>query len=138
MRKILLSIVSLVLVIGLFAAVGYAGYRIGYNQGTQATTSGNTLTLRPLGGFGPQRVPMHNFGYGFDRDFGRGFGPGRFPMMGFGFFSPLLFIAVLGLVIWFIYWLLTRNGWRLTRASQDTATTPPNTEGENPDSEANQ
>jgi hypothetical protein len=54
--------------------------------------------------------------------------------MGFGFFSPILFlgrIAVLGLVLWFIYWLFTRSGWHLTRTAQATAATPPNTSVEN-------
>ena len=37
---------------------------------------------------------------------------------GFGFFPFFHFvwnIAVLGLIIWFVYWLFTKSGWRITR-----------------------
>jgi hypothetical protein len=51
-------------------------------------------------------------------------------MRGFGFFSPLLFlaqIAILVLIVGLVYWLFTRSGWRLTRtpAAQRTETPPP-------------
>jgi hypothetical protein len=77
-------------------------------------------------------MPGRNFGFGFGRDFGpRGFGmmrPGG--MMGFGFFGPLMFllrIAFWALVIWAIYMLVTRSGWRLTRQVTETpsASVPP-------------
>ena len=54
----------------------------------------------------------------FERGFHREFGMRGVPGMGFGFFSPLMFlgrIAILALIVWFIYWLFTRSGWRLTR-----------------------
>jgi hypothetical protein len=47
-------------------------------------------------------------------------------MMGFGFFFLLRWLmplAVLGLIVLFIYWLFTRSGWRLTR--QTTESIPP-------------
>ena len=141
MRKVLLSLIAAVLVIGLFAAVGYTAYRVGYNQGAQAAAGGDTLLFRQFEEVGPRGMPMHPFGRDIERGFHRGFSPGRFPAMGFGFFSPILFlarIAVLGLVLWFVYWLFTRNGWRLTRTPQATATTPPDPEGGNQNVEANQ
>jgi hypothetical protein len=48
-------------------------------------------------------------------------------MGGFGFFRPLLFlvqIAVIGFIVWFFYWLITRSGWRLTRTTQTTEPPP--------------
>lgn len=134
MRKVLLSLIAAVLVIGLFAGVGYTAYRVGYNQGAQATAGGDTPLFRQFEDFGPRGMPMPNFGKDRERGFHRGLGPGGFPGMRFGFFSPILFlgrIAGLGLVLWFIYWLFTRSGWRLTRTPQATAATPPNTAGEN-------
>lgn len=85
-------------------------------------------------------MPMHNFGNDFGRDSNRGMRPTGFPMMGFGFIPPLLFlgrIVMFGLAIWFIYWLFTRSGWRITRTPPAMATTPPNTEGGNQNAEAN-
>jgi hypothetical protein len=67
-------------------------------------------------------------GFDTDRRFERGFGPGRFPLMGFGFFSPLRWlmqIAVLGLIVFFIFWLFTRSGWRLTRQTTESLPPPP-------------
>ena len=48
MKKVLVGVITLFLVIGLFAAVGYTAYRIGYNQGTQATVSGDTSPLESV------------------------------------------------------------------------------------------
>jgi len=122
MKKVLLSLLAVIVVLGLFAATGFAGYRFGYAQGVQITANGDAPrpapALRALDEVGPRGMPMHNFGRGFDR----GFGPGGFPMRGFGFFSPLMLlgrIAVLTLIIWFIYWLFTRSGWRLTRQTTE-------------------
>ncbi|HET9589430.1 MAG TPA: hypothetical protein VFO91_11645, partial [Anaerolineales bacterium] len=80
--------------------------------------------FRLFDNFGPRGMPMDRFG--FERGFPRRFGD--FPMMGFGFFSPLIWlgrIAVLALILWFVYWLLTRSGWRLTREVQATESQPP-------------
>jgi hypothetical protein len=132
MKKVLLSLLAALVVLGLFAAVGYAGYRFGYVQGAQAAPSaadGQAPELRPFDGWNPRRMPMHDFG--FERRFERGFGRRGFPMMGFGFF-PLIFVGriiVFALIIWFVYWLVTRSGWRLTRQTSETVP-PPKTEDE--------
>ena len=54
------------------------------------------------------------------RLFQRGIGPGGFRMMGHGaglFFSPLMSLGHIlfwVLAIWFVYWLFTRSGWKLS------------------------
>ena len=131
MRKILLSLLAIVVMAGLFAAVGYAGYRYGYAQGAQDapfTANSDDIPrpgLRPFDNFGPRGMPNRDFG--FDREFQRGFGMRGFPMMGFGFFSLfriLVQIAVLGLIVWFAYWLFTRSGYRITRTVEATVPQP--------------
>ena len=131
MKKILLTLLAVVLALGLFAAVGYTGYRLGYANGVQAAANPDTARPGPrlFDDFGP-RGPR---GFGMDREFQRGFGPGGFAMRGFGFFAPLRFlvqIAVLVLVFGFFYWLFARSGWRLTRTVQTTGTPPPPVETE--------
>ena len=135
MKKVLLTLLVVVVVFGVVAAAGFTGYRFGYAHGVQATANGETPGVRPFDRIGPGRMPMDNFGRG--RGFDRGFGMRGFPMMGFGFFSLFRFltqIAVLALILWFVYWLFTRSGWRLTRqTSQTTQTTesvPPKIENE--------
>jgi hypothetical protein len=132
MKKVLLTLLTVVLVLGLFAAAGYAGYRFGFMRGAQMTANGNPSgpQVRPFDNFDRPRMPMHDFGDDFGRGIRRGFGMRGFPMMGmgFGFFSPLMFlgrIVVFALIIWFIYWLFTRSGWRLTRTTQITEPQPP-------------
>jgi hypothetical protein len=132
MKKVLLTLLAVVVVLGLFAAIGFVGYRFGYAQGIQATADGQTPDFRPFDGMGPNRMPMQNFGDRFDRNFDRGFGSGGFPMRGFGFF-PLIFIgqiAVLALIVWFVYWLFTRSGWQLTRTVQTVEAQPKPTDAE--------
>ena len=130
MKKILLTLLAIVLVLGLAAATGYTGYRFGYAQGAQGaqqTADGQLPEVRPFDGMGPNKMPMHNWGDRFDREFHRGFGPGRFPMKGFGFFFPLMLLgrfAILALIVWFAYWLFTRSGWKLTRTVQTIETQP--------------
>ena len=126
MKRILFTLLGIIVVLGLFAVAGYAGYRIGYAQGLHTTINGDATrpnrALGPFDEFHRREIPR----FGMDREFQRGFGPGRFPMMGFGFFSPLRWlmpIAVLALIVFFIYWLFTRSGWRLTR--QTTESVPP-------------
>lgn len=126
MKKVMLTLLAALVLLGLFAAVGYAGYRFGYAQGAQIIANGQAPELRPFDGWGPRRMPMHDFGLD------RGFGMRGFPMRGFGFFSPLLFLirlAVLALILWFVYWLFTRSGWRLTRQTTEPVP-PPKTEDE--------
>ena len=120
MKRILLTLLAIIVGLGLFAAIGFAGYRFGYAQGVQASASGDATRsspgIRPFDNFGSRGMPMYNFG------FHRGFGRGGFPMMGLGFFSPWMFlgrIAAFALIGGFIYWLFTRSGWRLTRQTPE-------------------
>jgi len=121
MKKVLLTLLAILLVFGVVAAAGFTGYRFGYIRGLQTTAGGQAPEPRPFANAGPRGMPMHNLG--MERGFHRGFGMGGFPMMGFGFFSPprfLVQITVLALIIWFAYWISTRSGWRLTRTTQTT------------------
>lgn len=136
MRKVLLTLFAAILVIGALAGAGFAGYRIGFNQGAQVSANGDTpLPTRP-DRFGPRDMPFHNFGREFERGFNHGFPQGRFRMIhhgGFGLFGPFMFlehIAFWGLIILLVYWLFTRSGWRLTRMQQTVQSTPPNVETE--------
>ena len=123
MKRVLLTLLAIVVVLGLFAAVGLTGYRFGYARGAGVAAGGDEQQRQvgPFDGFGPNRMPGHDFG--FNRGFHREFGMRGVPGMGFGFFSPLMLlgrIAILALIVWFIYWLFTRSGWRLTRPVQTT------------------
>ena len=137
MKKVLLTLLAVVLVIGVLAAAGFAGYRVGYNQGARSASNGEAPLLGRSDRFGPDRMPMHNFGRDFDRGFNRGFQPGEFRMMhrggGFGFFFPFMFLGHLviwGLIFWLIYLLFTRSGLRLSLTQQKVQNTPPNVETE--------
>jgi len=121
MKKGLLTFLAVILILGALAGAGYAGYCIGYYQG--ATSSSNVKFLGPAGRMDPNFAPMPRFNRGFDFRVQPYHPPmmGRV-MMGFGFFSPLHFlwnIVVLGLVIWFVYWLFTRSGWKITRQTAE-------------------
>jgi len=135
MKKVLLTLFTIVVVLGLFGAVGYAGYRFGLMRGTQLTANGGTPNsqVRPFDNF--DRRGMPNFGDDFGRGPRRGFGMRGFPMMGMGFgffslFALLARVAVFALIIWFIYWLFTRSGWQLTRTVQTAEPQPKPTEPE--------
>lgn len=125
MKKVLFTLLAVVLVLGTLSAAGYAGYRYGFNQGVLASSDGDAQFLMPRFGFDEYRMPMHDFG--FNRGFGR---PGSGMMdrwYGFGFFSPLLFLARIAfwaLVIWAIYMLISRSGWRLTRTTETSGSQP--------------
>ena len=131
MKKVLLTLLGIIVVAGILAGAGFVGYRMGYNHGVLAV-SNKTVQLpqqnkdfgfrgmpmmRGFGNdFGIHGMPMHNFGNGFER----GFGPGGFGMMGrgrggFGLFGSLLHLAVLALIIWVAYKLFKASGWTLTR-----------------------
>lgn len=131
MRKILFTLLAIVLVLGVLGAAGFAGYQYGYRQGVTASTDGNAQVAPRSGDFNPHGMPMHNFG--FDHGFGRGFGM-MHGGMGFGFFSPLFFLARIAfwaLILWAIYLLITRSGWRLTRTSTPVETVAPPSNVEN-------
>ena len=130
MKKVLLTLLAVIVILGALAGAGYAGYRIGYNQG--AGISGNVQFFGRAERMNPHLMP------GLDRDFGFHMPPYRSPIMGrgiFGFtmFSPLRIlwnIAVLALIIWFVYWLFTKSGWRITReTNKESGVSPTNTEG---------
>jgi uncharacterized membrane protein len=126
MKKVLLTLLAVIVIAGALAGVGYAGYRLGYNQG--AISSGNAPFFGRSDRMGPQFMPN------FNREFGFWAQPFHSPMMGrgnFGFniFTPLRIlwnIAILALVVWFIYWLFTKSGWQVTRKTPDA---PSQTEG---------
>jgi hypothetical protein len=128
MKKVLLSLLVIVLALGLLGAVGFAGYRYGFIQGriTASTGNGNTQPVGPGFGMMQRGMPMHNFGFnrGFERGgFGmmrRGFGFGFFPF--FGILARLLFWGLISAVI---VWLVSRSGWRLTRTAPVGATPVP-------------
>ena len=133
MKKVVLTLLAIIVVLGLFAASGYAGYRIGFAQAGQRArvTNGNPQppNLRPFNNPGPRQFPGRNFGFGMGRGFRRGFGGfPMMPMMGFGFFGLFRFLGgvlLLALVVLFIYWLFTRSGWRLTRQTVETVPAAP-------------
>lgn len=129
MKKVLLTLVAGILVLGVIAAAGFAGYRFGYAQGAQASANGNTV--RPGLLFNDGLGPRGMNGFGMDRHFDRGFGPGGFGMRGFGFFSLFRFLiplTLLGLILLFAYWLFTRSGWQFTRTTRTMETQPTVTE----------
>lgn len=122
MKKLILGILGALLVIGLFAGAGFTGYRIGLHQGAQLSADGNIPRLDRF-----DRDGMPRFAPGFDRRFT----PRMFVMMhparDFGFFSLLFFVARLALIallIWFVFWLFTRSGWRLSLTRQSTTSNP--------------
>lgn len=127
MKKGLLTLLAIILILGALGAAGFAGYRLGFNQGVLATSDGDRpfITPREFGfGMGPGRMPMHEFG------FQRGFDHGVFGMMdrGYGFYPWIGFLMRLlfwGLIVWAIYMLITRSGWRLTRTTPASETPPP-------------
>jgi len=133
MKRFLLGLLAVVVILAALGAAGFAGYHYGFNQGALSASNGDTARIVPGFGFGYQRMPMHNFG---NDEFNRRFsgGPGFNMMhrggMGFGFFGPLMFlvrIAFWGLVIWALYTLVARSGWRLIKtvpASPVVETTP--------------
>jgi hypothetical protein len=142
MKRVLLTLLGAILVIGALAGVGFAGYRIGFNHGAQISANGDVpLPARP-DRFDPQGMPFHHFDGDFDRGSNRGFPHGGFRMMhrgGFGFFAPLMFlgqIAFWGLIILVLYLLFTRSGWTITRTQQTAQSSSPNTETESKPQEA--
>ena len=131
MKRVLLTLLGVIVVIGALAAVGFAGYRIGFNQGAGVSANSDIpLPVRP-DRLGPLEIPHHNFDRDFDHGFQRDFPRGGFRMMrrgGFGFFAPFMFlahIAIWALIILGIYWLFTRSGWRITRTQQTIQNTTP-------------
>lgn len=148
MKKVLLTLLGIVLVVGVLAGAGFIGYRIGYMRGariTQVVQVPNNLTppFDRNDRFNQDKMPQFHPGMN-DRNFGPEFAPNRFPMMrngrGFGFFfAPLQFIwriVVFGLIIWFFYWLFAKSGLQVSFNSRSVqtpaveASAPPKKENE--------
>jgi hypothetical protein len=140
MRKVLLTLLAVVLVLGALGAAGFAGYQYGYRQGVLTASNGDSTSVVPGFWFSPKAMRLHNFGFD-ERGFGRDFGMMRRGGIGFGFFTPLLFIAQIAfwaLVIWAVYMLIKRSGWRLTRTQPAAVveTVPSESSAENKSSDA--
>ena len=122
MRRFLLTLLGIVLIAGVLAGAGFVGYRLGYQQGTQATSNGDVTLVPRLGrgdDFGWQRMPMPRFRDRMGPGIRMWMRPGDFDMMpglgGFGIFrllGLLVQLAIVGFIIWLAYKLLT--GWRLS------------------------
>ena len=134
MKRFLLTLFVIIVIAGALAGAGFAGYRLGYQQGVLAGSNGD-VTIVPFArgnNFRWERMPMDEFHRGLNRDFhpGPGFGRG-FEMRrgwGFGFFPSIGFLVqlvVLGFIVWLVYKLLT--GWRLsfTRATPENPRVEP-------------
>ena len=131
MKKVVLTLLAVIVSVGLLAAAGFAGYRIGYRQGALTTNTQATNNAPFMHGFVHPDIPMQNFGRNLERGFGRGIGPMNFGMrgggFGFGLFGPLMFLGRIlfwALVVLFIYWLFTKSGWQLIRKPQPAVATP--------------
>src|SRR5215204_6349836 len=128
MKKVILTLLGIILVLGVLAGAGFVGYRFGYMQGATSDIESAALPALRDRGFDLQGMPMHNFGNNFERRFNNMPGHQDFGFMdrgmhggGFGLFSPFHFIvqiAVLGLIIWLVYKLFTGNGWKLSLTRQ--------------------
>lgn len=141
MKKVFLTLLAVIVIVGALAGVGYWSYRIGYANGTTGSDNG------PFFGrsfhMNPSQMPFHRYDEGFNRGFDRGFGFNQHPMMrpgkyhgfgiGYGYFSPLRAlrnIATLALIAWFVYWLFTKSGWQITRnINSETKTDSMETKG---------
>lgn len=126
MRRVLLTLLLIVLILGALGAAGFVGYQYGYRQSALVAPNQNDQLPQGHPNVSPFGMPRDGFGFrqhGFGHGFvmrGRGFG--------LGFLSPLWFFLRLVfwvLVIWLIYMLVTRSGWRLTRDTTSTTTVNP-------------
>ena len=129
MKKVLLSIFAVIFFFAVLAGAGFAGYRVGYDQGARASGNNNIAPNWLSENHGRDEVPKFNFGRDTDgrpeRAFDRGFPRGYFRMMpygrDFGIFSPLRFlahIAIWVLILALVYMLFMRSGWRLSLTKQ--------------------
>ncbi len=60
MKKVILSLLAIILVVGLLAVTGFTGYRLGYAQGMRVTVNGDTSrpAVRPFNNSNPRNMPM--------------------------------------------------------------------------------
>ena len=139
MKKVLLSLFALILFIAVLTGVGFAGYRVGYDQGARVSGNDNTTPNWFSEDHGRDEMPRFNFDRGrdggsergFERGLDRGFPRGYFRVMPrgreFGIFSPLRFLAHIAmwvLILGLVYLLFTRNGWRLSVTKQPVQDPP--------------
>ena len=136
MKRILLTLLAAVLVIGVLAGAGYAGYRFGFRQGARTSSNGDASPFVGRPEINSERPPFP-LERGFDRDFNRGFPHGGFQIMrhrgGLGFFSTFMFlgqIAFWGLIFLLVYLLFTRSGFIISRTQQTVQNTPASVETE--------
>ena len=148
MKKVLLSLFAVIIVFAVLAGAGFAGYRVGYDQGSRVSGNDNLAPTdrgeMPRFNFG--KDPDGEPGRDFERGFDRGFPRGDFRMMphgrGVGIFSLfrlLTHLAIWALVIGLVYMLFTRSGWQLSVTRQAVQDPPATSETEakpaNPNSE---
>jgi len=123
MKKVLLTLLAIIVVAGVLGGAGFAGYRFGYRQGISTNVTSDSIRgMRPFGpanGFGQDDMPMHNFNNkGVAPRFHQGMflrGNGMPFGRGIGFFAPIFFILRIAfwvLIIWIAYKLLT--SWRVS------------------------
>ena len=135
MKRVFLTLLGIVIVLGVLAGVGFAGYQIGVRQSARISINADELPSVGRPNFDSERGPFA-LDRGFERGFDPGFPHGGFRMMhrdrgGFGFFGPFMFLGHIlfwGLIILLAYWLFTRTGWRLTRTEQTVQQTSPTTQ----------
>ncbi|HSM72974.1 MAG TPA: hypothetical protein VK851_15665 [Anaerolineales bacterium] len=118
MKKVFLTLLAMIVIVGALIGTGYWGYRIGYVDSATGSDGG------PFFGrsyhMNPNQMPFHRYDRGFGFDQHPMMRPGGYHSlgMGFGYFSPLRIlwnIAILALIVWFAYWLFTKSGWQITR-----------------------
>ncbi|MDX1377876.1 MAG: hypothetical protein R3307_03435 [Anaerolineales bacterium] len=136
MKKVFLTLLAVLIIIGALAGAGYWGYRIGFADG--ATDSGNRPSFGRSYHMNPNQMPFHRHNEGFKHGFGFNqhsmMRPGSYHGigMGFGYFSPLHILwnaAILALIIWFAYWLFTKSGWQVTRKTEPVQKTDSDSAG---------
>lgn len=149
MKKVLLSLFGMILVIAVLAGAGFAGYRVGYEQGVHASGNDNIAPNWLSENRGRDEMPRFDFGRvtngRLERAFDHGFPRGYFRMMPLmprgrelGIYSLLRILAhfsilVLGLAL--VYLLFIRSGWRLSVTKQpiQAPPAPVETEAKPPD-----
>jgi len=129
MKKVLLTLLAVIVILGALAGAGFVGYRIGYSRA--AIASGNTQFFSRSDRVNPHLMPGFNGDYDFHMQ------PYRYPMMGrgvvgfngFSLIRILWNIAILALIVWFVYWLFNKSGWRITRQSKEPEVSEVKAEG---------
>jgi len=122
MKKVILTILLILLGAAALAGAGFTGYQMGYRHGAATSLKNDEKSFHRFHHFGKEGNPTREF-HQFSPGFQRKVGPGGFGIShhgrGFGFVSPfaiLAKIAVLGLIVWLAYSLFKGNGWQLTLA----------------------